>query len=67
MNPEAKCGKMLAVKGGLLVCSNCRQKTNQAIEPDTVAFHLRVWCKRCKTQMNVNIKHGQCFEISRCR
>ena len=63
---EAKCGK-LTVKDGLLVCPNCRRKTNQAIMADTSAENLPVWCRNCKTQIVVNIDHGQCYEISRCR
>lgn len=57
----------LVVKDGLIVCPNCYRKTNQAIRPDTVAKHLSLWCRSCKAVHLVNIDHGQCYLISRCR
>ena len=57
----------LIVKDGLIVCPNCKQKTNQAVRPDTEATNLTLWCRSCKAVHLVNIEHGQCYVISRCR
>lgn len=63
---DPKYGK-LAVKNGLIVCPVCKQRTNQAVRPDTKATNLTVWCKNCKAIHLVNIENGQCYMISRCR
>ncbi len=57
----------LVIKAGLIVCPNCKQKTNQAVRPDTEATNLTLWCRSCKAVHLVNIDHGQCYVISRCR
>lgn len=57
----------LVVKDGLVVCPNCKQKTNQAVRFDTKAENLPLWCKSCKAVHLVNIADGQCYLISRCR
>ena len=55
------------VKAGLIVCPVCKNKTNQAMHPNTEATNLLLWCRTCKTQTIVNIANGQCYEVSRCR
>ena len=57
----------LVVKDELYVCPNCRQKIHQAFRPDAEARNLPLWCKNCKAIFLVNIEHGQCFVLSRCR
>lgn len=57
----------LNIKDGLIVCPNCKQKTNQAVRSDTEAVNLTLWCRNCKAVHLVNIEHGQCYVISRCR
>lgn len=57
----------LATKDGLIVCPNCKNKTNQAVREDTTATNLQLWCRTCKAVHLVNIDRGQCFVISRCR
>ena len=57
----------LVIKDRLIVCPNCKQKTNQAVRPDTEATNLPLWCRSCKAVHLVNIDHGQCYVISRCR
>lgn len=61
-----RCGK-LVTKDGLIVCPVCKQKTNQAVRPDTQAKNLTVWCRTCKSIHLINIENGQCYVISRCR
>lgn len=66
MQTGAKPAK-LVTKDGLYVCPNCKQKTNQAARADTEARNLPLWCRTCKAVFLVNIEHGQCFVLSRCR
>lgn len=54
----------LNIKGGLIVCPVCRQKTNQSVRKDTQAKNLPLWCRTCKTLHYVNIVDGQCYLIS---
>lgn len=61
-----KCDR-LAIKDGLIVCPVCRQKTNQAVRPETSAENLPLWCRHCKAVHIVHIDSGQCYVISRCR
>lgn len=63
---KPKRGKLI-VKDGLIICPNCKAKTNQAVRPDTEARNLQLWCRTCKAIHIVNIEHGQCYVISRCR
>ena len=60
-----KCGKLITVKDGYIVCPVCRFKTSQQLRSDTEAVNLRVWCRKCKQVTVVNIAHGQCF-LSQC-
>ena len=62
-----KCSTLATVRDSLVVCPNCRQKTSQAIRPDTKASNLTLWCRRCKAAYLVDIADGQCYVISRCR
>lgn len=66
MQQQTNCGT-LVIKDGLYVCPNCKQKTSQAARADTQARNLSLWCRSCKAVFLVNIDHGQCFVISRCR
>lgn len=58
---------ILVVKDGLYVCPNCRRKTSQAARDDTEAKNLPLWCRNCKAVYLVNIEHGQCVVLRRCR
>ena len=57
----------LVVKDGLVICPNCRRKTNQVVRSDTEARNLTLRCRSCKAVHLVNIADGQCYLISRCR
>ena len=61
-------GKMLTVKDGWVTCPVCRKNRRLIqIKPDTEARNLSLWCRNCKAVFLVNIEHGQCFVLSRCR
>ena len=66
MKTDREYGK-LSVRNGRYVCPNCRQTTNQKADPETNASGLILWCRSCKAEYSVNIDHGQCFVVSRCR
>ena len=55
----------IVIKDGYVVCPTCRRKTSQAVRPDTVATHLQLWCRHCKTVHIVDIACGQC-SFSQC-
>ena len=57
----------LIIRNGRYVCPNCKQTTNQKASPDTNADLLILWCRNCKAEFVVNIDHGQCSIVSRCR
>lgn len=51
---------ILLVEDGFLLCPNCRRERVQAIEPDTEAVNLKIFCRRCKTRHRVDIHQGKC-------
>lgn len=57
----------LVIKNGRYVCPNCKQITNQKVSERTCAQALILWCRNCKAEFIVNIDHGQCSVVSRCR
>lgn len=64
LQETVQCGK-ISIKDGYVVCPTCRRKTSQAVRPDTVATHLQLWCRHCKTVHIVDIACGQC-SFSQC-
>lgn len=57
----------LVTRNGRYVCPNCKQTTNQKASDATEARALILWCRHCKAEYVVNIEHGQCSIVSRCR
>ena len=66
MQTDVRCGKLI-IKNGRYVCPNCKQITNQKASKATNADKLILWCRSCKAEFIVNIDHGQCSVVSRCR
>lgn len=66
MQSAAKPAKLI-IKDGLIVCPVCKQKTNLAVNANTWAKNLQLWCRACKAISLVEIEDGQCYLISRCR
>lgn len=66
MQTDVRCDK-LDTRNGRYVCPNCKQTTNQKASEATNAEKLVLWCRSCKAEFIVNIDHGQCSVVSRCR
>lgn len=63
MQSQKKSVKMLTVKDGYLICPVCRRnKRVMKISPDTVAVNVIAYCRDCKTELQINIDKGQCYE-----
>lgn len=61
----AECGKMLVVKDGWLQCPVCRANRRLLrIAPGCKATGLAVFCRKCKTEIKIDIAQGQC---TRCQ
>ena len=57
------CGKMLTVTDGWLECPIChRNKRMKRIAPDERGERILVFCRDCKSEIQVDIREGQCFE-----
>ncbi len=56
-------GKLLTVKDGWLMCPVPKKPaTALHILPDTKAENLEIYCRDCKTAMQVDIAKGQSVE-----
>jgi uncharacterized protein YbaR (Trm112 family) len=46
-----------------MICPRCRKnKRLLQVRPETSAVNLVVYCRMCKSEINVNIDKGECFE-----
>lgn len=54
-------GTMLPVEQGYLRCPSCGARNIQRVLPETRADNLQVYCRRCKRELIVNIRQGQCY------
>ena len=56
----------LEVRKGRVVCPYCGNLTDQAVEPETSAANLPVWCRKCKRRIIVKIAYCECLCLSAC-
>lgn len=61
MITAAECGTMLPVRQGYLGCPYCGAGKLLRILPQTKAANLQVYCRRCKRELIVDIREGQCY------
>ncbi len=62
MKSDEKCGMMLTVRDGYLICPRCRvNKKMQPVDLDTAATNLTAFCRNCKLRIKIDIANGQCF------
>lgn len=63
MQSPEKCGKLLDVEAGYLICPTCRRNRKLLpVSKDTEAVNLEVYCRVCKRRIKLDIAKGQCFE-----
>ena len=56
-------GKPLPMRHGWLLCPACpRKQFILHLLPNTEARNLMIYCRRCKTELKINIHKGKCFE-----
>lgn len=53
---------MLPTADGYLTCPTCRMTKLIRVRKETVATGLQVYCRRCKRELIVDMREGQCFE-----
>lgn len=74
LNTKQKCGSMVTVReGGWVVCPECQRRkaanpnwrenrSLMRIAPDTEATALPVYCRKCQTEIKLNIAGGLSWE-----
>lgn len=55
---------MLVKRGGFLQCPHCGNRKLLRVTPSTEARGLPVWCRKCQTEITIDIVRGQCFLIA---
>ncbi len=63
LQTNEKCGKMLTVREGWLMCPRCRRNFRvMKIRPDAEGERLIAYCRLCKKEFLIDIHKGECFE-----
>lgn len=59
MQAEAISDMILTVKGEHAVCPRCRSRMAPKILPSTAGKDIVLYCRKCKTELIVDIEPGQ--------
>lgn len=62
MIDDEKRAIILPVAKGYLICPDCGMTKLIRVRKETTATRLQVYCRRCKRELIVDIREGQCFE-----
>ena len=63
LSSQEKHGKILTVRDGFLVCPTCkRNRQVMRIPSYTSASRVIAYCRSCKTEHEIDIDKGQCYE-----
>lgn len=62
LTTQAKTDKMITVKNGWAICPICREPRFKRVRPNETAALVYVHCRRCKNDIPLMLKQGQCFE-----
>lgn len=57
-----KSGKIISVKDGWVTCPVCGYNRLKLVRPDESAALVYIHCRRCKNDIPLVLKQGQCFE-----
>ena len=57
-----KTGRMILIKDGWLTCPICGNNRLKRVRPDETAELVYIHCRRCKNDIPMVLKQGQCFE-----
>ena len=52
---------MVSVRDGWVSCPVCGTKLKR-VRPDETAALVYVYCRRCKNEIPLTLKQGQCFQ-----
>ena len=62
LTTQAKTDKMIPVKDGWVSCPVCGNNRLKRVHPDETAALVFIHCRRCKNDIPLMLKQGQCFE-----
>ena len=63
MHNDADYGRLLVVRDGWLQCPVCRSNRKlMRVLPNTEGQRIPVYCRKCKTEITIDVREGQCFE-----
>lgn len=62
MTTNASFAKIVSVKDGWITCPVCGNNRLKRIRPDERAARVFIHCRRCKNDIPLMLKQGQCFE-----
>lgn len=54
--------RIVAVRDGWAVCPICGNRRLKRVRPDESAALVFIHCRRCKNDIPLTLKQGQCFE-----
>lgn len=56
---------IVTVRGEHAVCPDCRSRMSPKILPTTKGTDIVLFCRKCKTELIVDIEPGQCLKGQR--
>ncbi len=62
LTASGKSDRLVKVKDGWVTCPICGNNRLKRIRPDETAALVYVHCRRCKNDIPLTLKQGQCLE-----
>ena len=62
LTTDARFAKIVSVKDGWVACPVCGNNRLKRVRPDESAALVFIHCRRCKNDIPLMLKQGQCFE-----
>ena len=59
---DAKTDRMIVIKDGWITCPICGNNRLKRVRPNETAALVYIHCRRCKNDIPLMLKQGQCFE-----